>query len=402
MKVSSRHIVLIDYLRGIAVIAVFLYHCLYAAYGIFGLPWQWLHRGFLAPASFIALLPIHFGFLGVPMFFVISGFCIHLSFEQQGQEWVSFFIRRFFRIYPAYLAALLLFLLFYTHDISEFWFQFKYHALLIHNFNQGAFFAINGSFWTIAIEVQLYLIYPLLLWFVGKFGWKKTMICLAAFEIFFDLWDDAIYQITAYSGYVSPFWLGKVTPIVDHYILRSPLAFWFSWSLGAYGADLFLKGRQLPLTRSSLAFWVFLIIVSYFTILLSPFFFLLCALLTTKIISKWLRPADVLPHAPNIWLRLLRRIGLYSYSIYLLHEPLVESLGRFLNHAFPHIGQFLVFLFCVGSWLVIMPSSGLFYHFIEQPGIALGKQIIQKMAHGKKPLTKGLPAPISIEEKGEG
>jgi hypothetical protein len=145
MKVASGHILFIDYLRGVAIISVFLYHCIYAAYGMFGLPWQWLHRGFTAPASFIALLPVHFGFLGVPMFFVISGFCIHLSFQQQGKEWVSFFIRRFFRLYPAYLAILLLFLLLYAHNFQEFWFQFKYHALLIHNFNPGTENAVNGS-----------------------------------------------------------------------------------------------------------------------------------------------------------------------------------------------------------------------------------------------------------------
>jgi len=210
MKPSSRHIVLIDYLRGIAIICVFLYHCLWPAYGIYTLPCQWLSRAFVAPASFIALLPAHFGFLGVPMFFVISGFCIHLSFKHQGQEWGSFFVRRFFRIYPAYLAALLLFLLVYSHDVHGFWFQFKYHALLIHNFNQGTYHAINGSFWSISIEVQLYLIYPLLLWLVARFGWKRTLICLATCEMFLDLWDNALYQITAYSGWISPFMLLKV------------------------------------------------------------------------------------------------------------------------------------------------------------------------------------------------
>ena len=383
MKVASGHILFIDYLRGVAIISVFLYHCIYAAYGMFGLPWQWLHRGFTAPASFIALLPVHFGFLGVPMFFVISGFCIHLSFQQQGKEWVSFFIRRFFRLYPAYLAILLLFLLLYAHNFQEFWFQFKYHALLIHNFNPGTENAVNGPLWSIAVEVQLYLIYPALLWLVAKFGWKRTLIGLAACEIFLDLWDDALYQITAYSGCISPFLLLKVSPIVDHYVIPSPLAFWFSWSLGAYAADAFLQGRPLPLAKSSMLFWGFLIIVSYFTILLAPFFFLLCALLTTKIITNCLTPPNVLPQAPGFWLRLLRQVGLYSYSIYLLHDPLLETLGNFLRHAFPHIWQFLVFLLCVGSWLVIMPLAGLCYRFIEQPGIALGRQIIQKTA-GKK------------------
>jgi peptidoglycan/LPS O-acetylase OafA/YrhL len=398
MKASSRHIILIDYLRGIAIISVFLYHCLGSAYGVTSLPWEWLRRGFTAPASFIALLPIHFGFLGVPMFFVISGFCIHLSFRQQGQEWISFFIRRFFRIYPAYLLTLLVFLLFRAHSIQEAWFQFKYHALLIHNFDPATEWGVNGALWTIAVEVQLYLVYPLLLWFVCRFGWKRTLTILAACEIFLDLWDDALYQIMAYSGHISPSLLWRVSPIVDHFIKPSPLGYWFSWSLGAYTADAFMQGRQLPLARSSMPFWVFLIIVSYFTVLLAPFPFLLYALLTTKIFSKCLTPANELSQESNPWLRLLRRTGLYSYSIYLIHAPLLESLAGFLRDLCPR-WPFLIFSSCVGSWLVVMPLAGLCYRFVEQPGIALGKQIIQKLALSRKVSPQGIPTANSSEEK---
>jgi peptidoglycan/LPS O-acetylase OafA/YrhL len=377
MNPSSRHIVFIDYLRGIAIISVFLYHCLASAYGVTALPWNWLHRSFMAPGSFIALLPIHFGFLGVPMFFVISGFCIHLSFKQQGQEWVSFFIRRFFRLYPAYLAVLVIFLLFEARDLRGCWLQFKYHALLIHNYNQGTFYTVNGSFWSIAVEVQLYLIYPLLLWLVGKFGWKKTLAGLAACEIFLDLWDDVLYQFTAYSDWISPFLLLKVTPFINLYLKPSPLAFWFSWSLGAYVADAFLQGRRFPLAKSSTAFWGFLIIVSYFTAVFACLFFLLCAVLTTKILSEYLTSSGLDSKAPNFWLRLLRRIGLYSYSIYLLHQPLLDWTGKALTNGFPHMGKLAVFFSCVSMSVVVVPLAGLCYRFIEQPGIALGKKILK-------------------------
>jgi peptidoglycan/LPS O-acetylase OafA/YrhL len=395
---ASRHILLIDYLRGIAIISVFLYHCLGSAYGVLSLPWNWLRRDFTGPASFIALLPVHFGFLGVPMFFVISGFCVHLSFKQQGQEWISFFIRRFFRIYPAYLLTFLLFLLFYAHDLQEAWFQLKYHILLILNFNQATDRAVNGSLWTIAIEVQLYLIYPLLLWFVGRFGWKRTLAALAACEILLDSWEDAVYQIGAFSGYVSPFMFRHVSPFVDDFIKPSPLGYWFSWSLGAYAADAFLQGRPLPLAKSSMAFWGLLIIFSYLLALLAPFFFLFCALLTTKILSKYLTPAHELLPEPGLGLKLLRRIGLYSYSIYLIHLPLLYALLAILNDSGLLLWPFLTFSLCVGSWLVVMPLAGLCYRFIEQPGIALGKQIIQKMAR-KEVTTQVVPATISSEER---
>jgi len=352
----------------------------------------------MGPASFIALLPVHFGFLGVPMFFVISGFCVHLSFKQQGQEWLSFFIRRFFRIYPAYLLTFLLFLLFYAHDLREAWFQLKYHVLLIHNFNQATERAVNGSLWTIAIEVQLYLIYPLLLWLVGRFGWKRTLVALAACEILLDSWDDAIYQLSVFSGYVFPLMFQHVTPFVDLYIKLSPLGYWFSWSLGAYAADAFLQGRPLPLAGSSMAFWILLIIFSYLLALLAPFFFLFCALLTTKILSKYLTPVHELPPEPGLGLRLLRRTGLYSYSIYLIHLPLLYALLAILNDSGLLLWPFLTFSLCVCSWLVVMPLAGLCYRFIEQPGIALGKQLIQQMARKKVLPQRSLTA-VPSEEK---
>ena len=49
---------------------------------------------------------------GLEIFFVLSGFCIHLSFSRQPQDW-KLFQKLFFRIYPPYLAALLFFALVY-------------------------------------------------------------------------------------------------------------------------------------------------------------------------------------------------------------------------------------------------------------------------------------------------
>jgi peptidoglycan/LPS O-acetylase OafA/YrhL len=182
--------------------------------------------------------------------------------------------------------------------------------------------------------------------------------------------------------------------------MPSPLAYWFSWSLGAYTADAFLQGRPLPLGKSSTTFWCFLVIVSYFLRLLAPFSFLLCALLTTRIISHCLPRASALPPSPGFWLRSLRRVGLYSYSIYLLHQPWLENLGRLLHQDFPLVWAFPVFLLCVSLSFVVMPLAGFCYHFIERPGITLGKQIIQKMINHKL-LLPAWPAAISTGEKSE-
>jgi peptidoglycan/LPS O-acetylase OafA/YrhL len=400
MKESATRISFLDYVRGIAIVSVFLFHSLAASYGFSTFSWDRLVRSFSVPASFIVLLPLHFGWMGVPIFFVVSGFCIHVSFQQQGREWGSFFIRRFFRLYPAYLAALLLFMLLYTNTNHDLWLQFKSHALLIHNYNSQTYYGLNASFWTIAVEIQLYLLYPLLLALVAKFGWKSSLTFLAVFECFIHGWEGVYQTMLGVSGYDYPVLSNKLLPYLNYvdtpslgFLSASPLAYWFSWSLGACAADAFLKKGEMPLAKSSLPLWIFLVVVSYFIRPFYPFFFLLSAVLATAVISKYLsghRPAIAVP---NVFLEQLRLAGVYSYSLYLFHQPLLEMLGKNLSHFLPGIPPFLKFLCCVSFWIVMVPIAALCYRFIELPGIALGKRIIQKITAVRN-IRRNSPAPV--------
>src|SRR3974377_361898 len=103
MNKSGKHIDFLDHVRGLAILSVFLFHSLNESFHRSSLPWNGWFRDFSVPKSFLLLLPASFGWAGVAIFFVVSGFCIHYSFHLQGREWRSFFIRRFFRIYPPYL-----------------------------------------------------------------------------------------------------------------------------------------------------------------------------------------------------------------------------------------------------------------------------------------------------------
>src|ERR1700730_9917341 len=107
-RAMKRHVAFLDSLRGLAILLVFTFHSLGAAFSRDTLPWGGWFQNFTGPRSFLALFPATLGWVGVAIFFVVSGFCIHLSFSRQ-PRWASFFWRRFFRIYPPYLAALLLF-----------------------------------------------------------------------------------------------------------------------------------------------------------------------------------------------------------------------------------------------------------------------------------------------------
>src|SRR5579859_2460318 len=114
------HVPILDDARGLAIILVYLRHAEvflprqldYA----FDHPWQFASDVFAGKidwqtiVTYIILFPGHLGWVALPIFFVVSGFCIHLSFCQSAQPSLKkFYVRRFFRIYPAYLVALLIF-----------------------------------------------------------------------------------------------------------------------------------------------------------------------------------------------------------------------------------------------------------------------------------------------------
>jgi peptidoglycan/LPS O-acetylase OafA/YrhL len=154
----------IDALRGIAAMGVVYYHVV----GNFRMP-------LLPPAARWFALPTAFGFTGVYLFFVISGFCIHLRWAKTAVEtgsgrvdFLAFWKRRIWRLYPPYLVCLVLYLLltlllghfqlsrFLAYDLAT-------HVLMVHNLDRRTVYSINGVFWTLAIEEQLYLGYFVLL-----------------------------------------------------------------------------------------------------------------------------------------------------------------------------------------------------------------------------------------------
>src|ERR1044072_2053767 len=176
----------IDALRGVAALGVVLYHA-------------GLETPNTAPAN-IFYWPVKglqflssFGYVGVFLFFVISGFCIHLQWAKtraNGQQpeirFGSFWRRRFLRLYPPYLIAFALFMLmaalstginvthFFVYDVVM-------HLLMLHNLDPNTCYSINGVFWTLAIEEQLYLAYFLLRVLRGRWGWGVTIaVCLFA------------------------------------------------------------------------------------------------------------------------------------------------------------------------------------------------------------------------------
>jgi peptidoglycan/LPS O-acetylase OafA/YrhL len=144
----------LDVLRGIAILSVFCFH---------GLKWYLPLGAPMVPQVRQLGQVVSFGWLGVNLFFVLSGFLITgvlLDTRTQKNYWSSFYIRRFLRIVPLYVVVLVI--LKFTLNCT--W------AYLILCLFYLANFAVPlrvpgpgyGPLWSLAVEEQFYLVWPYL------------------------------------------------------------------------------------------------------------------------------------------------------------------------------------------------------------------------------------------------
>ena len=381
----DRHIDFLDPIRGIAILLVFAYHSLDAAYGRDQLPWGHWFREFNAPPSFLLLFPATIGWAGVAIFFVVSGFCIHLSFSRSPQ-WSQFLRRRFFRIYPPYLITLLFFAFVFPTSRLNFislWGAKKLlgHLFLFHNFNQSIFgipSSFNPSYWSIAIEVQLYALYPVLIALVKRFGWRRSLIGIAAIEVTLRLTMGVLFAVG-----------GKGLP---SYLSASPFVYWFSWSIGAYVAERHIRGTVFSISKYSLYAIGAAAVAATFFKPLYPMSFLLFALFTAGVVASFLHnPEQQFPMPAGLRTH-LQEVGIWSYSLYLWHQPFVAYVPRLISKIAPraHVHAPIVFLACIALWMIAVPLARLSYQFCELPSISLGKSLYTRKTReirtAKRPL----------------
>ena len=170
---SGEFIPEVDGFRFIAISAVVCHHLMSAylvdtgRFGVASLPADWpraLDQSLVAGLAFL-------GYFGVQLFFVISGFVLVLPFARShlavgaAPSLRSYYLRRLTRIEPPYVINLLISFL-YISARNEGWRRLVPHLvaslLYSHSLVYGEASRINGLAWSLEIEVQFYLIAPLL------------------------------------------------------------------------------------------------------------------------------------------------------------------------------------------------------------------------------------------------
>lgn len=215
----------------------------------------------LRAIAFLIIFGFHtdylpFGWLGVQLFFVISGYLITgilLRMKENlpaGEYFLKFYGRRFFRIFPLYYLYLLLIFFLSTWLISISYKpkmmqvvidQIWYAVLYVYNF-YSTYRGFNSSpfldhLWSLSVEEQFYIIWPLLIFFVNEKHLKKLFLAGIIAGPVFRLAIFLIYQ----TGYIESF---RALPI---YTL--PFSHVDAFALGAY-----ITRFSIPNARKQLAY----------------------------------------------------------------------------------------------------------------------------------------------------
>lgn len=134
--------------------------------------------------SIIKIL-ISFGFLGVNIFFFISGFSLALSAKNKLQSYPIFLKKRVVRIFPPYWVVLISWLIMqivrkeplnYTNII--------FHFLGIHTVHPNFIYSISTPLWFVGVILQFYLIFPLLFYGAQRIPTLIYLIILILIELY--------------------------------------------------------------------------------------------------------------------------------------------------------------------------------------------------------------------------
>lgn len=381
-------LVSIDALRGVAAVGVVLYH----TNAIPGVD----RRMFFGDAFDAAML---FGKYGVWLFFVISGFCIHLQWVRSRIDpavrplgFVAFWKRRLRRLYPPYLVTLA-FYIYLRHALGELpytalsaW-KVGLHVFMLQNLDTRALATMNNVYWTLAVEEQLYLLYFVFLAVRMRCGWPTTLIVAAAARVGWFALAMLVHRVWG----------------VDIVVTQAAAVQWVIWILGALAVEAAFGLTPLPAWTGNAAlgalllggagaiawaqnYWLAAGVTSNVLWLTSDavwgvgFFVMLNWSVGYEM--TWTATRRV----PR-WVTGLAAVGLFSYSLYLTHEivewriwPLVAGRLAETGHLLP---QAVVMALMVAASLAF---AKVFFLLFERPFLS------RRPSSGRAPLVPAIPA----------
>ncbi len=315
------------FLKGVAIIGIILHHYYRGLYGITQNV-QWIYSGsFLATFSenffsgiagaFVSAF-YYLGYMGVSIFFVLSGWGLAVSALKRKGDFslTSYFKNRIVKIFPLYLASLVFFgLLFYGQGNKGLLDQLLglfAKLLLLTNYSPSAIFTINPSFWFLGTIGILYILFPVIFIAANKRP-STTLISTLAIAYLSTL----AIQSTPLQQWHPFFAMGGF-----------PLAKIGEFSLGIFIAiiaerrDIF--SDRIFKNAKNITIALALLLLGFFSFsnnLIYPLHPILLVVPTIFFLTKFYLSVFYLP----ILAKPIAYAGIYSYSAFLLHRPFVDA-----------------------------------------------------------------------------
>ncbi len=373
MGQNSDHINYINqltWLRGIAAFFVIVSHTLRA------LEVQYSNFDQSVYPTFMYILDL--GNFGVVLFFVLSGCTLYISNSEKvsRQNIYAFYIKRFFRIWPAFAIALIIYIIFsfifiqfYTNP-QGYWIEKQFLAeysfidiikylALIFNFT-GPSGLFNNAFWSLPVEFQYYLIFPLIVFAIKTTGIAGPLVISAIFYVtaklgVYDAFDrDTVFTL-AYSfcggviiGYLYLNYSLRLNVTIGLLLLT------FAISLLISIERAFIQLPSFPIIGDKWTWRGLVGIVIVFITLFTKFS------VHTKIDA------------------FLKHYGTISYSTYLYHNLFIGMAVLLLIEFEIYDSSTRLLLTAIFAFFLNYIAAVMSYKYIEKPFISLGRDLISK------------------------
>ena len=341
----------VEGLRGVAAVYVFVFHIWQTAVQH---PATATLGGWFASTGFLQL-----GHFSVPAFIVVSGFCLGLPVAQKPGKAFDpkrFFLRRARRLMPAYVPVVLLSTIPFAAtavilgghvNVPHVGLAVVLHLALVHNLLYATTEYLNGPLWSIALECQIYVVFALLLvplW--RRFGLIPQLLTACAFGFGPHLFRGYLDWSVPWMIVLFSFGLIAADLCARRELPKLP------WNWLALGFGAVTVAFLIPYRDGVKPDWAAAPMDLLLGVTIALFF--VAAHRDERIL-----PARFLAARPIVFL------GTFSYSLYLIHAPLVDVVGALLYRM--HAGVALSAVVWAAVIAGVLVAAYLFYRVFERP-----------------------------------
>jgi peptidoglycan/LPS O-acetylase OafA/YrhL len=366
---GRRYVAALTGMRGVAACLVFLYH--YAA----------LHPGVrldqTVPLLGVVLqFPFGFGFAGVDVFFVLSGFLLTLPFaratlgNEPAPDLPRYFRRRLLRVFPAYYAQLLILL------AAGAWFvswnpltasEFLAHLLMFFNIGWEPVRPMVGVWWTLPVELGFYLLLPLLAPLLRPARWLAALAVGIVISVLYRYWaaahfgplgsDHAFLAASQLPGSLAEFLLGASAALLVQRLALTASRRPPDWLLDL----MFVAGLLFP------SVWLWQVVLAagadywqgHWSMLMGPVALGLPLAVAVASLYWGCRIGT--------WLlanRVVYFLGLISYSLYLWHFVVMQQVQVSVGERYAALPHWATFPISAAAVIGVASAS---YLLVERP-----------------------------------